>query len=100
AHRKALAAAFRELDVTLLNNQAAAIELRGERVWIVGVGDAYTSHDDLAAALCSIPRDERSRILLSHYPDVVADYPLGELDLVLAGHSHGAQINLPVLAQL
>lgn len=37
------------------------------------------------------------RVLLSHYPMVVDALPDGEFDAVLAGHSHGGQVRLPLI---
>jgi len=51
---------------------------------------------DLAAALSAVP-DAAPVVLLAHNPDVWLD-PLAErADLVLAGHTHGGQIRLPLL---
>jgi len=39
-------------------------------------------------------------IVLSHEPDIV-DYLLEyDIDLFLTGHSHGGQVNLPVVSSL
>jgi predicted MPP superfamily phosphohydrolase len=50
------------------------------------------NHPDL-----SQPRPEMFRILLSHTPDNI-NWAKGEgIDLMLAGHTHGGQIRLPIL---
>jgi len=99
-HRRALERCFAGLGIDLLDNRAVAFRRNGATLWFVGVGDGYTSHDRLVEALRLIPPGERPRILLTHYPDLLLDLSEGEFDLALAGHSHGAQIHLPVLSNI
>jgi uncharacterized protein len=50
--------------------------------------------------LCYLTAPRASRqILLLHYP-AVANGLAGRFDLILAGHSHGGQIRLPVVGAL
>lgn len=39
-------------------------------------------------------------ILLMHEPDYINEISYGNFDLILAGHSHGGQINLPILKNI
>jgi predicted MPP superfamily phosphohydrolase len=98
AIRRGLERAFAEHGVTLLDNRSVAYECRGHRLWFVGVGDAYTSHDRLGEALAGLCPEMEPRILLSHYPDLLHDISPAGFALVLAGHTHGAQVALPVLS--
>jgi predicted MPP superfamily phosphohydrolase len=98
-HRRALIDAFAELDITLLQNQSIGLKLHGGKLWFVGVGDGYTSHDQIDHATRELGDADFPRILLTHYPDVLPDYPRGEFALALAGHTHGAQINLPIVSR-
>ncbi len=36
-------------------------------------------------------------LFLSHEPDVVEDYPIENYDLILSGHTHGGQFDIPFL---
>jgi predicted MPP superfamily phosphohydrolase len=97
--RRMIERCFSDLGIELLDNRAAAYERDGARVWFVGVGDGLTSHDRLDEALKDLGEGDRPRILLCHYPDLLCDLPTDRFDLTLAGHTHGAQIHLPFLAQ-
>lgn len=98
-YRRELTQSLTDLGITVLFNQVTAYERRGRRLWIVGVDDGYTGHARLDLALAELTEADRPRILLSHYPDLVDQAAAQEVDLVLSGHSHGGQVNLPLLAR-
>jgi predicted MPP superfamily phosphohydrolase len=64
------------------------------------VGDGHTSHDRLSDALCGLTDQDRPRLLLTHYPDLLFEVAPRSFDLALAGHTHGAQVRLPYLTGL
>lgn len=97
--RRGLERSFAEHNVTLLDNRSIAFARGEHRIWFVGVGDAYTSHDRLDDALSGLDSADRPRVLLTHYPDYLWDVQRGSFALALAGHTHGAQIDLPVLSE-
>jgi len=87
---------YAELGIELLFNEATPLERGGSRVWIVGVGDTYSGQADLPAALSAAQTDEFC-LAITHHPDLIDDPAVGGLDLLLAGHTHGGQIYLPIL---
>lgn len=95
----ALAEALRSRGVHVLRNQAVAMERHGERLWIAGVDDPYKHRDDVAAALKDVP-PHSSVLLLAHSADVLPRVPPERVGLVLAGHSHGGQVRLPLLGAI
>ena len=79
---------------TVLRNQSHVIERHGSRLWTVGLDDLWFGQFDPDVAFAGVPRDE-PRIALSHNPDTAPFLdPFGP-DLILSGHTHGGQINLP-----
>jgi predicted MPP superfamily phosphohydrolase len=79
---------------TLLGDEAVELELRGRRVQLVGVDARSWPRQARPAELADPSAD--LRVLLCHFPDVVRRLPDGAFDLVLAGHLHAGQINLPL----
>jgi uncharacterized protein len=80
-------------NVTLLEGDAAEVELRGRRVQMVGVDpQAYAART--AAPDRLVDQSADLRILLCHFPRIVKRIP-SVFHLVLAGHLHAGQIVVP-----
>jgi len=61
---------------------------------VAGVGDLWEDEVDVDAALDGAP-PVAPTILLSHNPDLAEDLPRDDITLMLAGHTHGGQVQLP-----
>jgi predicted MPP superfamily phosphohydrolase len=87
-----------DLDpVRILSDEGETVELRGRRVYVAGADPrSRWAKSRRQPADLAVSRDEADlRILLVHYPRLVDQVPPGAFDLVLAGHLHDGQINLP-----
>jgi predicted MPP superfamily phosphohydrolase len=87
---------LRETGWTVLRNESVPLPGTARRVWLLGIEDPTTGVADLEKALAGVP-PEAVRVLLSHPPDYIDVASAVGLDLVLAGHTHGGQVVVPLL---
>jgi len=82
----------------LLRDEAAAIEVGGVRLHVVGLEDRSRSQaaDALPEVLATVPAGEPA-IVLAHRPNVFAATATAGVPLLLAGHTHGGQVAMPGL---
>jgi predicted MPP superfamily phosphohydrolase len=125
-HFKTFDKIFKQSGIKVLNNQSEKIENNEDFIYLVGIDHPYpdckelkhdktqkrcrdylqkTYNNNLQIAL-EKTKEEKTEIpiiLLAHSPEVfreVKNYHQkfsGKIDLVLAGHTHGGQINIPFL---
>lgn len=91
-------AALESAGVVVLENQSRRVVLRGCEVWIAGIGDYWEGKPDPGRAFAGIPAGAPV-LALTHNPDVFPVMP-SRAALVVAGHTHGGQVNLPLLGRL
>ena len=61
---------------------------------------SFDEFHDLSKAVSSINLDEGYNLLLSHTYDIIDSIsPYMNIDLILAGDTHGGQINIPVIGK-
>jgi predicted MPP superfamily phosphohydrolase len=88
-----------QAGITPLVNTATKLPLSEGEVWFAGVDDDMESRADLAAALDPVPRGV-PLILLAHNPDIWLQCGVDRATLVLSGHTHGGQIQLPMMGAI
>jgi predicted MPP superfamily phosphohydrolase len=90
------------VDIPLMVDKFVPIERADRRLWLCGIHDPVTHYPDLYAAIPERP--DGPVLLMSHgpdYADTVLAHPRGHLvDLMIAGHSHGGQVRLPIVGAL
>lgn len=92
---------LKESGVVELDNKVRIIQ-RGEAcLYIAGIDDQMTQHDNLHKVIQNLPEDEAPIILLAHEPDFAEmSSKYGKFNLQLSGHTHGGQIRIPPLGPL
>jgi len=83
--------ALRDAGIELLENRATGVD----GFWIAGLGDLMKRTADLEGTLAQVP-DGAPVLVFSHNPDVFPRVP-ASVALTLSGHTHGAQVDIPVL---
>lgn len=80
----------------VLDNAHTCLTLRGQRLQIVGLDDAYTGHADIPRAVRGLRKDIPS-LALSHIAEEAdALWSMG-IPLVLSGHTHAGQVTVAKL---
>ena len=106
---RAIAAAFRGLGYTVLDGGVAEIERNGATLRVLGLKDhlQINNWEEFASEAKELLADSEGKgdvIVLEHSPDI-AEIITGDrliskdLKLLLAGHTHGGQVWLPVLGR-
>jgi predicted MPP superfamily phosphohydrolase len=72
-------------------------------LWFAGLDDLWYGQPDLRQALSGVPSQTEATIVLTHNPllfDPLAMAAPGQVDLVLAGHTHAGHVYIPVLGPI
>lgn len=87
---------LKELDIIVLENEG--VVERG--IYIAGIQELWTDNTNLEAALENREFDMPT-ILAIHNPDIISQLSeKSEFDLIVAGHTHGGQIRLPLIGPI
>jgi uncharacterized protein len=89
--------ALNNAGIRVLENDVAEIERDGNSIWIAGFADLWTRKPLITTTLGKIP-EQAKVIALTHNPDIFPEIP-ARVSLTLAGHTHGGQVNLPLLGR-
>ncbi len=80
--------------IRVLRNEHATVRLRGAELHVVGVDDGATHHADPDRAFRAVPA-AGLRIALTHDPRQTDRVAAHRPHLILAGHTHGGQVDVP-----
>jgi hypothetical protein len=90
--------ALNGVGIRVLENDVAHIQQDGQSLWLVGLADMWTRNPDIEGTLQKVS-DDGPVILLTHNPDIFPHIPPSRVTLTVAGHTHGGQVNLPLLGR-
>ena len=96
---KQVAASMSAAGVAMVDNRSQLVSVRGCEFWLAGIGDLWVGMPDIAAAFSGIPDDGRPVVALTHNPDLFPRVPTRST-LLVAGHTHGGQVTLPLLGRV
>lgn len=88
---------FKDQNITLLIDAISKINIEGDDLYLMGI--STMSHQRDAGILQQLKTQlpaEAFSILLYHKPNLVNEAAKAGIDLMLVGHTHGGQINLPL----
>jgi predicted MPP superfamily phosphohydrolase len=91
--------ALRRAGALVLSNQNTVLELRGQRLQLLGLDDAYTGHANREDALRGL-RPDLPTLALSHIAEEADALWARGIPLVLSGHTHGGQVTFAKLHEL
>lgn len=83
-------------QINILRNEHTRIPINGNDLYLAGIDDYKNGNHDINSAMKDIPKDAIT-IMLSHNPDSVEILADHKIDLMLCGHMHGGQWNLPII---
>jgi predicted MPP superfamily phosphohydrolase len=89
--------ALAELGIRVLEDEALEVAVAGRRLWLMGMApsvDAAEGEATLRTLLDGAPPGAFT-LLLHHVPDLMPQAAALDVDLFLAGHTHGGQWRLP-----
>ena len=92
---RAVEMALRRQRIEVLRNRHVPLREGGEALYLAGVDD-YRYGADLGMSLRGVPGGAPT-VLLAHNPRLVTQAACYGVNLVLSGHTHGGQVNLPLL---
>lgn len=86
--------ALTDAGIPVLENRAVHVG----HIWLAGIADLWTRDPDVAGTLGQV-RGEEPVVLITHNPDIFPEVP-PRVSLTLAAHTHGGQVNLPLIGRV
>lgn len=90
--------ALENAGIKVLDNEAVELRRTKKSFWLVGLADLWTGPQNISGTLSLVPNGAPS-IVITHNPDAFVQLPQ-TVSLTIAAHTHGGQVNLPLLGRL
>lgn len=91
-------AALEQNGIKVLEDDVAELKWRNGSFWLVGLTDFWTHPQRIKEAMAKVPEGSLV-IAMTHSPDIFPLLP-PNVALLLAGHTHGGQVNIPLMGRL
>ena len=89
--------ALEENGIKVLDDEVAEVKWRDSSFWLAGLADLWTRPQHIPQTIAMVPQG-KALIALTHNPDIFPRIP-ASVPLLLAGHTHGGQVNLPLIGR-
>jgi len=86
---------FEQNGIRVLEDEAVELNWQGKSFWLTGLADLWTRPQHISETIAKTPSDA-TVIAITHNPDIFPEVPQ-RVSLLLAGHTHGGQVNLPFI---
>ena len=90
--------ALESKGIKVLDNEVFEVKSGSADFWLAGLADAWTRPQNIAGTVSQVPTGSPV-IAITHNPDSFVALP-SSVSLLLAGHTHGGQVNLPFVGRL
>lgn len=90
---------FKENGVVILNNESQKIFKEENFIYLLGADDPHRNFDNMEKTMAGL-EENVPKILLAHSPDILQKTRDKKINLILTGHTHGGQVNIPFLVKL
>ena len=87
--------AFEQNGIRILEDEVAEVKWRAGSFYLAGLADLWTRPQHVNETIAKVPSGSPI-IALTHNPDVFPNLPQS-VPLMLAAHTHGGQVNLPLI---
>lgn len=94
---EAMRKALDSVGIRVLENEVVRLQKGDQPLWLAGLADLWTRPQNIERTIDKVPAGEPA-VVLTHNPDV---FPMisPTVQLTLAGHTHGGQVNFPILGR-